>query len=70
MSKQLVSAALAAVTMSVLGMTALNTASAKDLEDQGNKEFKNVIFMVPDGCSESIQSLARWYKGEDLTLDT
>jgi len=36
---------------------------------------KNVIVMVPDGCSQSIQTLSRWYKqhvledDEPLTLD-
>ncbi|MCF7989414.1 MAG: alkaline phosphatase [Thiohalocapsa sp.] len=30
---------------------------------------KNVIVMVPDGCSQSIQTLSRWYKGEPLALD-
>jgi alkaline phosphatase len=31
---------------------------------------KNVIVMVPDGCSQSIQTLARWKKGEALALDS
>jgi alkaline phosphatase len=30
---------------------------------------KNVIVMIPDGCSISIQTLARWYKGKALALD-
>ena len=30
---------------------------------------RNVIVMVPDGCSFSVQTLARWYKGGDLALD-
>lgn len=30
---------------------------------------KNVIVMIPDGCSISIQTLARWYKGSALALD-
>jgi len=34
---------------------------------------KNVIILVPDGCSQSIQTLARWYKlvkdGEGLAVD-
>lgn len=30
---------------------------------------KNVIIMIPDGCSMSIQTLARLYKGSDLYLD-
>ena len=31
---------------------------------------KNVIMMVPDGCSNSLQTLARWKKREALTLDS
>ena len=34
-----------------------------------HKAFKNVIMMIPDGCDEAIQTLARWYKGQDLHLD-
>ena len=30
---------------------------------------KNVIVLIPDGCDESVQTLARWYKGEDLNVD-
>jgi alkaline phosphatase len=30
---------------------------------------RNVIVMVPDGSSQSIQTLARWYKGGALNLD-
>lgn len=37
---------------------------------QQNKKIKNVIVMVPDGCSQDIQTLARWYSGEDLQLDS
>jgi alkaline phosphatase len=33
------------------------------------KKAKNVIIMVPDGCTQSIQTLARWYKGEKLAVD-
>jgi alkaline phosphatase len=39
-------------------------------EDSQSCEIKNIIFMIPDGCSQSIQTLARWYMGVDLTLDT
>jgi alkaline phosphatase len=34
-----------------------------------NQNIKNVIVMVPDGCSQSIQTAARWFKGEPLYLD-
>lgn len=30
----------------------------------------NVIVLIPDGCDESVQTLARWYKGEDLQVDS
>jgi alkaline phosphatase len=35
-----------------------------------NRPVKNVIMMVPDGCSNSIQTLARWEKGDALMLDS
>jgi alkaline phosphatase len=39
--------------------------------DGGKRKYKNVIFMVPDGCAPSIQTLARWYQlDEPLTLDS
>jgi len=38
--------------------------------DAGSEaKIKNVIVMVPDGCSQSVQTLARWYGGESLQLD-
>lgn len=33
------------------------------------KHTKNVIVMIPDGCDETVQTVARWYKGEDLAVD-
>lgn len=35
----------------------------------GPGRIKNVIVLIPDGCSQSIQTLARWYKGEKLNVD-
>ncbi|WP_319506081.1 alkaline phosphatase [uncultured Methanolobus sp.] len=35
-----------------------------------NREIKNIIVMVPDGCSQSVQTLARWYSGDELQLDS
>ena len=31
--------------------------------------IKNVIVMIPDGCDETVQTVARWYKGADLQVD-
>ena len=36
---------------------------------ESEAKIKNVIVMVPDGCSQSVQTLARWYGGESLQLD-
>jgi alkaline phosphatase len=47
----------------VSGFLTIDTAAAKDCK------VKNVIIMVPDGCSISIQTLARLYKGSGLNLD-
>ncbi|MCW4006937.1 MAG: alkaline phosphatase [Candidatus Bathyarchaeota archaeon] len=35
-----------------------------------NNRTKNVIVMIPDGCSQSIETLTRWYNGGGLYLDT
>lgn len=32
--------------------------------------IKNVIALVPDGCSQSIETLSRWYKGSSLNVDS
>ncbi|HWR25605.1 MAG TPA: alkaline phosphatase [Methanosarcina sp.] len=36
---------------------------------ESKARIKNVIVLVPDGCSQSIQTLARWYDGNPLELD-
>ncbi len=36
---------------------------------ESEAEIKNVIILVPDGCSQSVQTLSRWYGGSSLTLD-
>ena len=38
-------------------------------DDWNGKYVKNVIVLIPDGCSQSTLTLARWYKGESLTVD-
>ncbi len=34
-----------------------------------NRPIKNIIVIVPDGCNQTLQTLSRWYKGSDLTVD-
>ncbi len=58
----------------------LNTAGCSTHHSTTNKalknkityaepEYKNVIIMIPDGCSMSIETFARLYKGSDINLD-
>jgi len=68
-----------ACSISLAGLLSLSLAGsaawAKNNKNNGhhyghqNKKIKNVIVMIPDGCDEAIQTVARWYKGEDLQLD-
>jgi alkaline phosphatase len=57
----------------MLGALSVHSAFARgNRNDNGNhygQRAKNVIIMVPDGCTQSIQTLARWYKGERLAVD-
>ena len=56
--------------------SAANTVAGKGPADKAvppahsNAKIKNVIVMVPDGCNQEIQTLARWYSGEELQLDS
>lgn len=36
---------------------------------ESEAKIKNVIILVPDGCFQSVQTLARWYSGSPLMLD-
>ncbi|WP_321420092.1 alkaline phosphatase [uncultured Methanomethylovorans sp.] len=45
-----------------------DTTEIQDTNSTNNK-IKNIIVMVPDGCSQSVQTVARWYSGEELQLD-
>ncbi len=38
-------------------------------DQYGNRQIKNIIVLVPDGCNQTLQTLCRWYKESDLTLD-
>jgi alkaline phosphatase len=32
-------------------------------------KIKNVIVLIPDGCSQSVETLSRWYSGQPLEVD-
>lgn len=59
------------VGLLVLGSTA-NAFEEPEAEAEitDTPTIKNVIVMVPDGCDQDIQTLARWYSGEELQLDS
>ncbi|THB79893.1 MAG: alkaline phosphatase [Desulfobacteraceae bacterium] len=59
------------VSLVVLGLSLLMVQSAWSYGHGDTKYsgFKNVIIMIPDGCDETVQTVARWYKGEDLQVD-
>ena len=76
---RLASAAGLAAAMLLAASPAVQASDGKYGEEdagKGGPHFQNVIVMVPDGCSQSIQTLARWYKkhvlkdDESLTLDS
>ena len=54
------------ILLSVPGCT---SPAPDSRETTKNTEYKNIIVMVPDGCSMSIQTFARLYKGSDINLD-
>ena len=45
------------------------TAGSVLAKGRHHKAPKNVIVMIPDGCDETVQTVARWYKGADLEVD-
>jgi alkaline phosphatase len=70
--KKLVSTASLIVLVFIIAFAvrAKQVQPYKQVEGYPFSSVKNVIVMVPDGCSQSIQTLARWKKGRDLTLDS
>jgi alkaline phosphatase len=55
---------LIAVSVPLIAVPAFSTSTDK------YTDIKNVIMLVPDGCSQSIETIARWYKGSDLNVDS
>ena len=43
--------------------------AAVPVAEAQQEHVRNVIVMVPDGCSSTVFTAARWYKGEPLHLD-
>jgi alkaline phosphatase len=62
----IVLAGMLLVAHSALAFNGKGEIMRERLRQQG---IKNVIVMIPDGCDETVQTAARWYKGEDLQVD-
>lgn len=45
-------------------------ADYSKVSGKSDSKIKNVIVLIPDGCSQSEETLARWYSGKPLELDT
>ncbi|MBN2109886.1 MAG: hypothetical protein JW705_02205 [Methanosarcinaceae archaeon] len=69
------------ITLAIIGLilvgSMVSAVSGKQTDgskvvspERSNAKIKNVIVMVPDGCDQDIQTLARWYSGEELRLDS
>ncbi len=58
------------IRSAIAGCVVLSASSALARRCNNNhKAPKNVIVMIPDGCDETVQTVARWYKGSDLEMD-
>ena len=58
------------LALSTLGLATMPNVNADENEvDNKNEKAKNVIMLVMDGSSDSVSTLARWYKGDRLALD-
>lgn len=66
----IVAVALASVMLlAAQSALAFNGKGERLREQLRQRGIKNVIVMIPDGCDETVQTVARWYKGEDLQVD-
>lgn len=50
--------------LGIIGSTASLSLARREIAP-----YDNVIVLVPDGCNQNIQTLARWYSDEPLVLD-
>ncbi|MCW4011212.1 MAG: alkaline phosphatase [Candidatus Bathyarchaeota archaeon] len=61
---------IVALLVAVLSVSALIfPAFSATTQNSTDQSIKNVIVLVPDGCSLGTQTVARWYKGSALNVD-
>ncbi|WP_186278832.1 alkaline phosphatase [Lysinibacillus sp. BW-2-10] len=62
-------ALVGALAASSISVSAINKVEAKE-KNPKTEQAKNVIMLVMDGSSDNVSTIARWYKGESLALDS
>jgi len=58
-----------ALSESVNEISFLSTGADYEPPADSEARIKNIIILVPDGCSQSVQTLAQWYSGKTLQVD-
>ena len=71
LKKKWLSAALVGtLALSSISFATMNAQAKEKEKDKKTESAKNVIMLVMDGSSDNVSTIARWYKGESLALDT
>lgn len=70
--KSVIKISLSVILILIILFVVLNKLLQKYSSSDFSNSYtvKNVIIMVPDGCSNSLQTLSRWKKGDALILDS
>ena len=62
--------ALALASTLAVSSLAVSTNTAAAAEEKNKETAKNVIMLIMDGSSDNVSTIARWYTGEKLALDS
>ena len=58
-----------ALLVAIVSVSSLALPAFSATQNSNDQTLKNVIMMIPDGCSQSAETAARWYKGSSLNVD-
>jgi alkaline phosphatase len=61
---------IVSLLVALLSISALMLPAFSQVQTQADQGIKNVIMLVPDGCAQSVETIARWYKNSSLTVDS
>lgn len=62
--------AMTTIVAASMGSTSAAWAEENTAATSSSSPIKNVIILIPDGMAHEATTLARWYKGSALTLDS